>query len=103
MEGGTPCFFIIDEPLKGTNSRDKLTGTELLIKRIMEEKVETCGLLATHDLQLTNLVDQYPGHLFNKCLEVQIKDDNILCDYKIRDGVTRNMNAVQLMKKMKII
>lgn len=47
--------------------------------------------------------DTYPGNISNKCFEVEISGKEIFFDYKLKDGVTRNMNASILMKQMNII
>ena len=39
----------------------------------------------------------------DKCFEVEIEGENILFDYKLRDGITQHMNAGILMRQMGII
>jgi DNA mismatch repair ATPase MutS len=34
---------------------------------------------------------------------VEIKNDDLFFDYKIRDGICKNKNATFIMKKMEII
>ena len=87
--------------LKGTNSIDKLNGSKELIRQLITLK--THGIVATHDLSLTGLSDNYPDSVKNQCFEVQLHDDELTFDYKLTDGVTRTMNATFLMKKMGII
>mgnify|MGYP001043967931 CR=1 FL=1 len=98
---GEPVFFILDEILKGTNSRDKTLGSKLFIKRLIESG--GTGLVATHDISLSELEAEYPGKIFNKCFEVEIDGENIRFDYILRDGVTHKMNAALLMKQMGIL
>lgn len=96
-----PCFVLLDEILRGTNSDDKQSGTIGVIMKLIREK--TYGVIATHDLEVCNTTDEYPEILINKCFEVEIKQDDLHFDYKIRDGVCQNKNATFIMKKMQII
>lgn len=58
-------FIILDEMLKGTNSVDKLNGSLAFLKRILSYPIS--GLVATHDLALGELADDFPEHFFNVC------------------------------------
>ena len=60
------------------------------------------GILATHDLQLAEMASMYPGNLTNYHFDVQIKDEELFFDYKLKDGVCKSMNASILMKKIGI-
>ncbi len=101
IKAGIPVFVIIDEMLKGTNSEDKLSGSIKLIEQLINLK--TVGLVATHDLKLTELAKRYPQNITNKCFEIELTDEELLFDYKLTDGVTSTMNANFLMRKMGII
>lgn len=100
IRNGENLFVIVDEMLKGTNSKDKLNGSIELIHQLISLK--THGIVATHDLGLTELAATYSS-IKNQCFEVQLHDDELKFDYKLTDGVTRTMNATFLMKKMGII
>ena len=100
-ENGKKVFFLLDEILKGTNSKDQHTGSEALIKKII--KLNGVGIVATHDVELSKLSNQYPDNVRNLCFEITISDDKLNFDYKVKDGVCRTMNASFLMKKMGII
>ena len=101
LRKGENLFVILDEMLKGTNSVDKLNGSKELIKQLLS--LNTHGLVATHDLGLTELSGIYPEELKNQCFEVQLREDELAFDYKLTTGVTQTMNATFLMKKMGII
>jgi len=100
IRDGENLFVILDEMLKGTNSVDKLNGSKELIHQLITLK--THGIVATHDLGLTELA-QSISSIKNQCFEVQLHNDELNFDYKLTDGVTRTMNATFLMKKMGII
>lgn len=95
------CFVLLDEILRGTNSDDKQSGTIGVILKLIRE--QTYGMIATHDLEVCNTTNDYPEILMNKCFEVEIKNDDLHFDYKIRDGICQNKNATFIMKKMQII
>ncbi|TDO04659.1 MutS-related protein [Sunxiuqinia elliptica] len=101
IKSGQPVFVIIDEMLKGTNSEDKLSGSIKLIEQLLSLKA--VGVVATHDLKLTELQNDYPKQITNKCFEIQLTEEELLFDYKLTDGVTSTMNANFLMRKMGII
>ncbi|NOR86559.1 MAG: hypothetical protein GQ527_03015 [Bacteroidales bacterium] len=100
LKSGTQLFIILDEILKGTNSKDKEMGSKALVAQLINLKA--VGLIATHDLQLGNLIETFPSYIQNSCFEVDIHDDQLHFDYKLRDGVSQNLNATFLMNKMGI-
>ncbi|MEO8406458.1 MAG: DNA mismatch repair protein MutS, partial [Chitinophagaceae bacterium] len=83
------------------NSNDKHSGTVGLIHKMV--KASACGIIATHDLTVSKLAEEYPGYIGNKCFESQIINDELLFDYKLGDGVCSTLSASFLMKKMEII
>ena len=101
LRKGERIFVILDEMLKGTNSVDKLNGSKELIRKLVELK--SVSLVATHDLKLSEMEDEFPQQVFNKCFEIRIENEDLVFDYKLSDGVTKTMNATFLMKKMGII
>jgi len=101
LQKGERFFVILDEMLKGTNSVDKLNGSKELIRKLLELKA--VSLIATHDLKLSEMEDEFPQQVFNTCFEIRIENDDLAFDYKLSDGVTKTMNATFLMKKMGII
>lgn len=100
LNEGQELFIILDEILKGTNSADKQKGSLDLIRQFMRLKAD--GIIATHDLLLGTLADQFPEHIRNYCFEADIKDNELTFSYRLREGVAQNMNACFLMKKMGI-
>lgn len=101
LRKGENLFIIIDEMLKGTNSIDKLNGSIELLKQLIQ--LRTHCVVATHDLKLTELADQYQGLIKNQCFEVNLTGEDLTFDYKLREGITSTMNATFLMRKMGII
>jgi len=100
LQEGERLVILLDEILKGTNSRDKQSGSIALLTKLL--RYNACGLVATHDLALGELEKQYPDQVVNKSFEVIIENDLLVFDYKLKDGIARQMNATFLMKKMGI-
>ena len=100
LHKGEPLFIILDEILKGTNSKDKEMGSKALVSQLIGLKA--VGLIATHDLQLGSLIESFPENVQNLCFEVDIKDNVLSFDYKLRKGISQNLNATFLMEKMGI-
>lgn len=101
LESGQRTFILLDEILKGTNSKDKQAGSIALLEQLI--KYQSVGLIATHDLILGDLIRAYPENIRNLCFEIQIVNDGMSIDYKLQDGVCQNLNATFLMKKMGIL
>jgi DNA mismatch repair ATPase MutS len=94
-------FVLLDEILRGTNSDDKRNGTIEVIKKLISKKA--IGAIATHDLEVCATTLLFPDYLVNKCFEVEIENNELVFDYKLRDGICKNKSASFLMKKMEII
>jgi len=96
-----PAFVLLDEILRGTNSDDKRNGTIEVLKKVIAKK--TIGAIATHDIEVCLTTNDYPGILSNNCFEVEIRDNDLHFDYKLREGICKNKSATFLMKKMEVI
>ncbi len=91
-------FVLLDEILRGTNSLDRHTGSEALIRQLIKQKA--AAILATHDVALATLEKEYPKNVLNFHFDAQTKGEELFFDYKLKDGVCTNMNASLLMKKI---
>ncbi|MGJ1269324.1 MutS-related protein [Sphingobacterium spiritivorum] len=89
-------FFLIDEMLRGTNSVDKYLGSRAIIKKLIS--MDGKGMVATHDLQLSTLETEYPGIVRNYHFDIQVKEGEMLFDYKLKDGECKVFNASMLLK-----
>ncbi len=98
--GEHDLFIILDEILKGTNSHDKQKGSSQLMKRLV--KLGGNGIIATHDLTLGELENEYPQEIANFHFDAKIENDLLSFDYKLQQGIARTMNASFLMKSMGI-
>jgi DNA mismatch repair ATPase MutS len=83
FEAGGKALVILDEIFKGTNSKDKHLGSEILIRQLINYDADV--LVATHDLELCRLENELPDHV-----------------YILRKGICKTMNAKELMKQIGI-
>lgn len=95
----TIIFF--DEILRGTNTKDKQTGSLGLLEKLISQNAIV--VIATHDLVIGELEKKYPEIVKNYCFEVELTNDQLIFDYKLKNGITNKLNASFLMKKMEII
>jgi hypothetical protein len=101
LRTGKSLLILLDEILKGTNSTDKQTGSRELIKQLIDQKALV--LIATHDIALGDMEQQYPGRIITTCFEGQIENDQLTFDYKLNRGLALRANATFLMRMMGII
>ena len=97
---GQQIFFLLDEVLRCTNSRDRRIGSMALVKQLVRQKAS--GIIATHDLALSELQQELPNHISNSHFDVQINNEDMTFDYKLNQGICTSLNASILMKKIGI-
>lgn len=93
-------FLLLDEILRGTNSLDRQIGSKALIKQLIRQNA--VGMLATHDLELADLINDYPSNIHNYHFDVQVANEELYFDYKLKEGICKSLNASILMKKIGI-
>ncbi|MBO9672954.1 MAG: DNA mismatch repair protein MutS [Sphingobacteriaceae bacterium] len=91
-------LVLIDEMLRGTNSRDKYLGSKVFIEKLIAEK--TPALFATHDLQLADLIIDHPKAVRNFHFDIQITDGEMKFDYLLKHGPCKTFNAAILLKEI---
>ena len=95
-----PYFVVLDEILKGTNSKDKARGSKEFLSRLL--RMHATGLIATHDLSLCEVAGSRP-EVRNYFFDVEIREGQLFFDYKMKPGVCSNMNASFLLRKMGVV
>ncbi len=98
---GESYIVLLDEILRGTNSDDKRMGTLAFFKKLKD--YNCLAILATHDLVLGKLEEQFPQHYSNYCFESELRGSQLYFDYKLRRGVSSSTNATYLMKSLGLI
>jgi hypothetical protein len=94
-----PVLYMLDEILKGTNTKDRHRGSEGLVSQLAD--TDSFGFISTHDLSIGKLADA-DKRIRNFSFNSTIKGDEIIFDYKITKGVCHSFNASKLMEKMGI-
>ncbi|MDU2680844.1 MULTISPECIES: MutS-related protein [Clostridium] len=94
-KNGEKVFFLLDEIFKGTNSKDRHEGAQVLINQLVNNNA--MGLVSTHDLELCDL-EKTKKWIKNYNFQEYYEKNNIKFDYKLREGRSKTQNAVHLMK-----
>jgi len=89
-------LFLLDELFQGTNSHDRRIGAEALLRSLIDRGA--IGLTTTHDLALTAIANHSDGRAVNVHFEDQLKDGELVFDYRMRPGPVTHSNALALMK-----
>ncbi|WEK19906.1 MAG: DNA mismatch repair protein MutS [Candidatus Pedobacter colombiensis] len=91
-------FVLIDEMLRGTNSKDKYLGSKVFIEKLIEQN--TPALFATHDLQLSEMEADHAYQIRNYHFDIQISEGEMEFDYKLKEGPCKTFNAALLLKQI---
>jgi hypothetical protein len=94
-QGAAPVLFLLDELLSGTNSHDRLIGTQFVLREFLEH--HAIGVVSTHDLALAQIPPAFGGRAANYHFEDRIEEGRLLFDYKLKPGVVQTSNALKLM------
>jgi DNA mismatch repair ATPase MutS len=97
-KGHRPVLFLLDELLNGTNSHDRRIGAEAVVKSFISKGA--VGLVTTHDLALTLVVDELQPHARNFHFEDHLENGELRFDYRLVPGVTQTSNALKLMRSI---
>jgi hypothetical protein len=91
-----PLLFLLDEILHGTNSHDRRSGAEGVVRGLLDRG--SIGLVTTHDLALAEIVTNLGHPAANVHFEDHLEDGEIRFDYVMRPGVVQKSNALALMR-----
>jgi hypothetical protein len=94
--GPVPVLFLMDELLSGTNSHDRLEGTKLVVRSLMDRGA--IGIVSTHDLALAEIPATMGDRAVNCHFEDRLEDGKLIFDYKLKPGVVQTSNALELMR-----
>jgi hypothetical protein len=96
--GPVPVLFLLDELLSGTNSHDRLAGTELVVRSLIDRNA--IGMVSTHDLALTGIPEALGERAANCHFEGRFEDRQLSFDYKLKAGIVQTSNALELMRSI---
>lgn len=92
-----PLIYLIDEIFRGTNNRERLIGSQAVIRALLKS-TRAVGLISTHDLELTHLERDFPqllnGHFRD---EVRAAAPELHFTYRYHLGPCPTTNALKLM------
>jgi len=95
-ENEVPLLGLIDEPFRGTNSREKRAASLALVEHLLAS--DNLFLLATHDIALTEVAIKIPGvenHHF--CAELGVH--GVAFDYRLRPGPAKVSIALPILER----
>ena len=100
VNAGEKVFILLDEILRGTNSLDRHTGSKALIQQLIKKKA--AAMIATHDLELAHLKEDFSDNILNYHFDVQVNNEELYFDYILKPGICTSLNASILMRKIGI-
>lgn len=96
--GPVPVLFLLDELLSGTNSHDRLAGTEFIVKTFVARNA--IGIVSTHDLALTRIPEAMGPRAANYHFQDRLQVGRLLFDYTLKPGIVETSNALELMRSI---
>ena len=94
--GSVPLLFLLDELFHGTNSHDRLVGASGVLRSLVERGA--IGLITTHDLSLTAIVEALGSRAANVHFEDSFDGRDMRFDYTVKPGPVTKSNALALMR-----
>jgi len=90
---GRIVICMIDEILRGTNTRERIAASEAVIKFL--NRKNCLVIVATHDLELTK---KFAGECDMYHFAEKLDEKDVCFDYKMKDGVSNSSNAIDLLE-----
>ena len=92
---GGPVFCCIDEVLRGTNTVERIAASSEILADFASRNVFVFA--ATHDTELTSILDgTYEKYHFSE----EVRDGEVVFDYKLKKGPASSRNAIKLLSAM---
>lgn len=92
-EKNEPCFFVLDEIFKGTNTAERISAGNSILSYL--NKRQHFVFVSTHDIELTELLkhDNYELYHFQE----QIINNELIFDHKLKYGKLKTKNAIRIL------
>lgn len=91
LEG--PCFFILDEIFKGTNTIERVSAGKAILSYL--SKNENLVFVSTHDTELNDLLKtQYDLYHFSETIAAE----ELIFDHTIKKGPLTTRNAIRILE-----
>ena len=89
------CICFIDEILRGTNTPERIAASTAVL-RVLHNTESIC-VVASHDVELTRILERvYENYHFCE----QFIGNEIVFDYKVKEGPSKSRNAIRLLEYM---
>jgi DNA mismatch repair ATPase MutS len=84
---------LIDEPLAGTNSSERIVASFEILNYLFDHNA--VAVVATHDLELAGKLEfGFKSYHFTD----KVDQGGLSFDYKLKDGITSTSNAIRLLE-----
>ncbi|RAJ37007.1 MutS-related protein [Pedobacter cryoconitis] len=88
-----PCFFILDEIFKGTNTIERVSAGKAILSYLA--KGNNMVFVSTHDTELNELLKtQYEHYHFSET----IAEEELVFDHTIKKGPLKTRNAIRILE-----
>lgn len=91
-----PVLYLIDEIFRGTNNRERLIGSQSVIKHLVA--TPSIGFITTHDLELTQIATG-DRRVHNYHFRDEARENQMYFSYHLQDGPSPTTNALKIMKQ----
>jgi len=86
---------LIDEPLAGTNSSERIVASFEILRYLVNHKALV--VVATHDLELARRLEfGFKSYHFTD----RVDREGLSFDFKLKDGITSSSNAIRLLEHL---
>lgn len=93
LDGRAPVLCILDEIFRGTNTAERISAAKEVLNYMIDRN--TLVVAATHDLELTNIVNK---GFHNYHFKESIQENDITFDYLLRHGPATSRNAIAILR-----
>ncbi|HAU86245.1 MAG TPA: hypothetical protein DCW90_12350 [Lachnospiraceae bacterium] len=90
-----PTLCFVDEVLRGTNTLERIAASSRILEYLA--RLNVLCFAATHDIELTYILEK---HFKNYHFQEEVKDDQVVFDYQLREGRAASRNAIKLLNMM---
>lgn len=94
-EGATPLLVLLDEPLRGTNSAERVAACHEILNHLAARGVTS--LVATHESRLAQLLERTwrPVHFTD-----YVTEEGLRFPYRLEEGISTTRNAIRLLREL---
>jgi DNA mismatch repair ATPase MutS len=101
INDGRKWLVLIDELFKGTNVKDAMKCSSVVIKGLIKIK-NSLFVLSTHLYEIGEELKEYPNISF-KYFETAVNDDQLEFSYQLKDGISNDRLGYLILKREKVV